>query len=147
MCGVLSIHVWSFFSRPDERQATKNPAGAELTGRLLTHKLYVMTSSNIAQLRMTDQSLRRRIAELAADSNNIVLTAHAKQRMRARRISLTQVQRVLLRGNIVEPAHKDIKGCWKCTLQLLIAGDTIRVAAALGEDANKNKVIVVTVMH
>ena len=67
--------------------------------------------------------------------------------MRKRHVLYTQVQQVLLRGRIVEPAHKDIYGCWKCTIQLTISGDSIKVAAVLGEDEFRNKVVVVTVMN
>ncbi len=96
---------------------------------------------------MTDHALKRRIADLARDSANIIVTSHARERMRSRHILFTQIQQVLLRGAVVEPAHQDIYGCWKCTLQLTISGDAIKVAAALGEDENKNKVVVVTVMN
>ena len=96
---------------------------------------------------MTDQGLRARIAQLARDSANIIIVEHARKRMRQRHVLFTQVQQVLLRGKVVEPAHKDIHGCWKCTLRLTVSGDAIAVAAALGEDKNRNKVVVITVMH
>jgi Domain of unknown function (DUF4258) len=96
---------------------------------------------------MNDYAIKRRIVELARDSSRVIVTDHAKVQMRKRRILLTQVIQVLLRGSVVEPAHKDIYGCWKCTLQLTTAGDRVKVAAALGEDENHNKVVVVTVMH
>ena len=96
---------------------------------------------------MTDAALRRRITHLAEDSANIIVTDHARKRMRRRNILMTQVQKVLLRGRLIEHAHKDIYGCWKCTLQLTVSGDLIKVAAALGEDDHKNKVVVITVMN
>ena len=67
--------------------------------------------------------------------------------MRQRRILLTQVQYVLQRGNVSESAHQDLTGQWKCTLQAKVAGDLVRVAAALMEDEAKNTVIVITVMN
>jgi hypothetical protein len=103
--------------------------------------------TNVHPFRMNDASLKRKIAELAQDSFNIIIMPHAKQRMRRRGILITQVQKVLIRGNVVEPAHRDIHGCWKCTLKLTVSGDLIRVAAALGEDEHKNKVVVLTVMN
>ena len=96
---------------------------------------------------MTDASLRRRIAELARDSANIVIVQHARQRMRERHILWMQIQKVLLSGQVVEHAHLDIHGCWKCTLKLTVSADSIRVAAALGEDKNRNRVVVITVMN
>ena len=67
--------------------------------------------------------------------------------MRQRRILLTQVQYVLQRGNVSESAHKDLTGHWKCILQAKVAGDLVRVAAALMEDEAQNTVIVITVMN
>jgi hypothetical protein len=48
---------------------------------------------------------------------------------------------------VVEPAHQDIYGCWKCTLESLISGDVIKVAAALDKDDSGDLVLVITVMH
>jgi Domain of unknown function (DUF4258) len=101
----------------------------------------------ILPFRMNDQSLQRKIAELAQDSSKVILTAHAKRRMRERHILLTQILQVLQKGCVVEHAHQDIHGHWKCTLELLVSGDLIKVAAALGENELKEKVVVITVMH
>lgn len=106
-----------------------------------------MRTATVLQLRMNDHALRSRIAQLARDSTNIVIVKHARARMRKRHILFTQIQQVLLRGNVLEPAHQDVHGSWKCTLGLTVAGDAIKVAAALGEDENRNKVIVITVMN
>ena len=97
-------------------------------------------------MRMTSDRLRRLIAVTAADSSNVIFTNHARLRLRQRRILLTQVQYALLRGHVVEPAHQDLKGNWKCTLQATVAGDLVKVAAALVEDEAGNTVVVITVM-
>ena len=96
---------------------------------------------------MNDVSLGRKIALLAADSSRVVILPHAKKRMRQRHILLTQVLHCLRRGRVVEPAHRDIKGCWKCTLEVLISGDLVKVAAALDKDEVGELVLVITVMH
>lgn len=95
---------------------------------------------------MTNDRLRRLIAATAADSSRVIFTNHARLRMRQRRILLTQVQYALQRGYVVEPAHQDLKGNWKCTLQATVAGDLVKVAAALIEDDAGNTVVVITVM-
>jgi hypothetical protein len=46
---------------------------------------------------MNDHSLKRKIAELAADSSRVIVLPHAKQRMKKRRILLTQVLHCLPR--------------------------------------------------
>lgn len=101
----------------------------------------------ILRLVMNDVSLRRKIAQIAADSSRVVILPHAKQRMRKRRILLPQILHCLRLGNVIEPAHLDIKGCWKCTLEILSSGDLVRVAAALDRDEVGEVVLVITVMH
>lgn len=101
----------------------------------------------VLKFAMNDISLKRKIAQIAADSSRVVILPHAKQRMRKRHILLTQVLHCLKHGNVVEPAHQDIYGCWKCTLESLISGDVIKVAAALDKDDSGELVLVITVMH
>lgn len=104
-------------------------------------------SGTVIAFAMNDATIKRLIAEIASDSTRVIFTPHAKQAMRRRRVLPTQVIQVLLKGTIYEPAHRDVYGCWKCTLQRTVSGDVIRVAAALGEDDLKNKVVVITVMR
>lgn len=104
-------------------------------------------ASPVLRLQMNDVSLVRKIAELASDSSRVVLTLHAKRQMKRRRILLTQVLHCLRKGKVIEPAHLDIHGCWKCTLETLISGDRIKVAAALSADETGECVVVITVMH
>lgn len=106
-----------------------------------------MGMAPIVRFAMNDASLRRKIAELAKDSARVVLTAHAKRRMRQRHILITQVLHCLRQGSVVEPAHQDITGCWKCTLETIVSGDVVRVAAAIDKDDNGELVIVITVMN
>jgi len=106
-----------------------------------------MAESKVVPFGMNDQMLSRRIAEVAKDSSKVIILPHAKQRMRQRGVLLTQVNQVLLRGRVVEHAHRDIHGNWKCTLEATIAGDRIKVAAALREDPAGDFVIVITVMN
>ncbi len=67
--------------------------------------------------------------------------------MLKRKISRTQVLEVLRKGYIVEHAHLNIKGNWQCTLEKLVAGDLIKVAAALMTDSSGEWVVVITVMN
>lgn len=101
----------------------------------------------VRRFEMNDGSLARKIAQIAADSSRVIPAPHAKKRMRQRKILLTQVLHCLRKGKVIEPAHIDIHGCWKCTLEALISGDLIKVAAALSEDEHGECVVVITVMH
>jgi hypothetical protein len=106
-----------------------------------------MPESNVLPFGMNDESLRRRIAQLAANSSNVFITPHAKARMRERHVLRTQVNQVLVRGRVVERAHLNVHGNWQCTLEEVIAGDRIRVAAAVETSPNGDQVIVITVMN
>jgi len=103
--------------------------------------------SNVLPFEMNDQTLRRRIAQVVANSERMLPSAHALARMRKRKILPTQVLKVLRTGYIVEHAHQNIKGNWQCTLEAVIAGDLIRVAAALVSEPNGDWVVVITVMN
>lgn len=96
-------------------------------------------------LPMNDANMLRLIRDLAQDTQNVFLLPHAKQRMKQRRITLTQIYACLRAGSIYEPAHTDIRGDWKCTLQHLSAGDDIRVAAVIKCDDQGNWIAVITV--
>lgn len=94
---------------------------------------------------MNDATLLRILRELAQDTSNVFLMPHARQRMKQRRISTTQVYACLRKGMIVEPAHLTIRGTWKCTLQHRHAGEEVNVAAVLERDENGDWIAVVTV--
>lgn len=83
---------------------------------------------------------------MAADSARVVVTEHARARMRKRRISLSQVLDCLRRGRVVEPAHLTIHGDWKATVGLRSAGDDVRVAVALEVQDTGDIAVVVTAM-
>jgi hypothetical protein len=105
-----------------------------------------MTKPNVMALPMNDANLRRVIAETAEDSARVRLTKHAKARMRERGVTLVQVLKVLRDGSVVESAHQDIHGNWKCVLEKVVAGDRVRVAAAYVQEGTA-VVVVITVMN
>lgn len=104
-----------------------------------------MATADPIPLKMSDAGLLRLIRQLAQDSSNVYLEAHARKRMRQRRISNSQVLACLRRGDIHEPAHQDIRGRWKCTLLYRWAGDEIHAAVALERDEDGEWIAVVTV--
>ena len=67
--------------------------------------------------------------------------------MKARKVTPTQTLLVLRMGYVVEPAHRNIRGNWQCTLEARVAGDQVRVATALIVDSEGEWVVVVTVMN
>ncbi|MDK9720906.1 MAG: DUF4258 domain-containing protein [Rhodospirillales bacterium] len=83
------------------------------------------------------------IREAADDTGRIILTRHAEQRMRQRRITMSQVVACLRKGVITEGPALDIKGGWACRIEGVVAGDHVKVALAIDPVA---KVIIITVM-
>ncbi|MCB4342484.1 DUF4258 domain-containing protein [Burkholderia multivorans] len=95
--------------------------------------------------KLNDVNLLRLIREAAADTARVFITKHAKQRMRERKITPTQVHDCLRRGNVSEPAHATAKGDWQCSITWRNAGDEITVVTVLMRDENGDWVVVVTV--
>ena len=75
-----------------------------------------------------------------------VLSQHAKKRMKQRKITLMQIKRCLERSSVIESAHLNIQGYWQTTLGYFIAGDSIKVSAAIEQINEKDFVVVITVM-
>lgn len=101
---------------------------------------------------MNDETLRRRISAIAAESlvsesPRVVVTNHAKAQMKRRNIQPKQMYDVLIKGYVVEPAHRDIHGCWKCTSEYLTAGERVRVPAALCQAESHQIVVVITAIN
>ncbi len=96
-------------------------------------------------LPINDANMLSIIRKLAQDPVNVFIKKHAKKRMKERSITLAQVVTCLQRGVIDEHAHEDISGDWKCTLRYQVAGDLVRVAAAIEKDDGGQWIAVVTV--
>ncbi len=90
----------------------------------------------------------RLIREIAQDSSRVIVTAHARMRMRERRISLSQVLSCLQKGQIAENPALDPRGNWACAVRWRHAGDYMKVAVAIKQDPRTGqKLIVITVMY
>ena len=97
-------------------------------------------------MQISDAAFIKKLRAVAKDSYRVVLTPHAKQRMKQRRINLRQVLDCLRKGRIYEPAHLTIHGDWKATLEHQCAGDVVRVAVAIERQEDGDLAVVVTVM-
>ncbi len=98
-------------------------------------------------MRLGDAGFLKKLRAIARDSYRIVLTKHAKQRMKQRRINQRQVMECLRKGRICEPAHLAIQGDWVATLEYRYAGDAVRVVVAIERQEDGELAVVVTVMH
>jgi hypothetical protein len=100
----------------------------------------------VKPLQLSDAGFLKKLRPIVQDSSRVVLTDHAKKRMRQRRINLRQVMECLKRGRIAESAHLTIQGDWKATLEHQYAGDMVRVAVAIERQEDGELAVVVTVM-
>ena len=82
-------------------------------------------------LRMNDANALRLLREIAADSAKVIFTAHARQRMRQRKVTPVQVIECLMRGGITEHVALDPYGLWKLTVSQRVAGKDLAVAVAI----------------
>ena len=105
-----------------------------------------MGMGTVQPLRLSDAGFLKKLRVIAKDSDRVVLTKHAKQRMRQRRINQRQVMECLRKGRICEPAHLTIHGDWMATLEHQYGGDAVRVVVAIEQQEDGELAVVVTVM-
>lgn len=104
---------------------------------------------NVSPLPFTlnDANFLKRLRAAAEDSARVIITGHAAQRMKQRKVSFAQVLKCLQKGIVIEPAALDQYGAWKATVGSKVAGDDIRVAVAIERDASADWCVVITVMN
>lgn len=103
-----------------------------------------MSTENVISIDLTESKARKIIAEIVEDSAKVMITKHARQRMRQRQITDTQVIRCIKHGQITEGPYRAVKGNWQMNLSTISAGDPLTVAIALDKDENGNHIIVIT---
>jgi hypothetical protein len=105
-----------------------------------------MGMETVQALRLSDTGFLKKLRAIVKDSDRVVLTKHAKQRMRQRRVNQRQMMECLRKGLICEPAHLTIHGDWMATLEHQYAGDAVRVVVAIEPQEDGELAVVVTVM-
>ncbi len=106
-----------------------------------------MGMGTVQPLRLSDAGFLKKLRAIAKDSDRVVLTKHAKQRMRQRSVNTRQIMECLRRGRICEPAHLAIHGDWVATLEHRYAGDAVRVVVAIERQEDGELAVVVTVIN
>lgn len=100
---------------------------------------------NHSLIKLSKSKAREIIRDAALDSRCVFVCPHAQQQMAKRKITMTQLFRVLKDGVITEgPAPDLMKGNWTCRVEKYSAGETIGVAVAL--DPSDPQIVVITVM-
>ncbi|WP_416423399.1 DUF4258 domain-containing protein [Pseudomonas sp. App30] len=87
------------------------------------------------------------IRQIAVNSGRVLYTAHARQRMTEREITLPDVMECLAKGQITEgPAYMP-KGDWRFTLSWFRAGSPLQVVGAIDIDEDGTYLVVVTAIQ
>lgn len=81
--------------------------------------------------RLNDADALRLVRMIAADSNNIVVVAHAKTRGKQRSITRIQIERCVRMGIITEGPSINRFGNWQLNLTRQTAGEQITCAVAI----------------
>jgi hypothetical protein len=80
---------------------------------------------------LNDTNAIRLVRMIAADSNNIVVIKHAKQRGRQRSITRIQIERCVRMGTITERPFINQHNNWQMNLTRQTAGEQITCAVAI----------------
>jgi hypothetical protein len=101
-------------------------------------------SKGVAGFRMTEAHALQIIRDVAEDTERVYFTAHAITGMRKRRITNTEVLRVLRNGRITEAPYAPPQGGWKTTVESFEAGRNLRIIVVVDTDDLGNHVLVIT---
>lgn len=94
--------------------------------------------------KLSKKQIERQIRERALNTGNVLLTDHARKRMRERRITLAMVYDVLRKGMLVrEPEPSARHEALECRMERYVAGRDIGVVVAFEIDATGLPVITV----
>ena len=96
----------------------------------------------VVPLRLGRAEAGRAIRALAADPARVVVTNHARLRMRQRWISFETVLAALRRGAVIDDPSRDLRGNWTCRVHRFAAGLELTLAVAIQWET---QVLVITV--
>ena len=76
----------------------------------------------MTEVRLTKSVARQRIRDIAANSGNVIIGAHAKERMVERGIFRPDIDRILRTGDVSDEPEPAELGEWKCKVTRAIRG-------------------------
>jgi len=71
------------------------------------------------------------IRQVAQDSKNIIVSRHALDRQKQRKITMRQIEQCLLRGTIIEGPFVNDKGNWQVSMHRHGAGEKVTCVVAI----------------
>lgn len=95
---------------------------------------------------LSKKQIERVIRDRAVNTANVLMTDHARKRMKERRITLAMVFEVLRKGNLPREPELNLRlGTLECRMERYVEGRDIAVIVAFDTDATG--LPVVTVMN
>lgn len=96
--------------------------------------------------KLSKRQIERHIRNAAKETHNVILTVHAKARLRERKVSISMLYECLRQGTLSRnPEPNASKGTLECRMDRYTCGANISVVVAISdEDPN---LIVVTVLE
>jgi hypothetical protein len=96
--------------------------------------------------RLSNRQIERRIRSAAEETHNVILTRHAKARLRERRVSISMLYECLRHGTLSRiPEPNALNGTLECRMVRYTCGMNIGVVVAISDD--DPHLIVVTVLE
>lgn len=103
--------------------------------------------SSVKTLKPRESIVRQWLKEAGEGTRRLLLSPHALERMKERKIGRRQVLETLKHGTISEPLHKDVRGDWRCNVSWQHAGMRITLGAVLKLQETGEWVVVATVFE
>ncbi|GMR08115.1 MAG: hypothetical protein BMS9Abin26_1120 [Gammaproteobacteria bacterium] len=98
-----------------------------------------------AQIGLLKSRAKQLIRGAAENTDRIGWSDHALKRMRQRRVSPSQVLKVLRQGKMIgNPSLDKNTGHWKCKLERYTAGDCLNVIVAIERNEDNTPIIIVS---
>ena len=103
--------------------------------------------ASVKPFKPRESDCRQWLQEAGEGKRRLLISQHAQERMKQRRIGRRQVLETLKHGTISEPLHKDVRGDWRCNVSWHHAGMRITVGAVLKLQESGQWVVIATVFE
>jgi len=101
--------------------------------------------SKVAPIGLLKSRAKQLIRKAAENTDRIGWSDHALKRMRQRRVSASQILKVLRKGKMIgNPNLDNDTGHWKSKLEHYTAGDCLNVIVAIERNEDNTPIIIVS---
>ena len=103
--------------------------------------------SSVKPLKPRESVVRQWLKEAGEEKRRLLISPHAQERMKERKIGRRQVLETLKHGTISEPLHKDVRGDWRCNVSGRHAGMRVTLGAVLKLQESGEWIVIATVFE